>query len=167
MRPLSITLALVVLCAAPPVSSAEPKFELQGNELKLPGPVLFKPGSAELDPASAAVLGHVKGYLVAKPYISLMRIESHTDSTGNAQANQALSEKRAFAAGVWLVSQGIDCKRLIAVGFGGTKPVADNSTPDGRAQNRRTVFANAALRGKAIGGMPVDGGGKVARDLCF
>ena len=60
----------------------------------------------------------------------------------------------------------IDCNRLIAVGFGSTKPVADNSTPVGKAENRRIEFVMAGLRGKAISGMPLDGGGKVAGDLC-
>ena len=60
---------------------------------------------------------------------------------------------------------GVDCKRLIAVGFGSAKPVADNSTPEGKAQNRRVSFFNAALRGRLIGGMPADGGGQIAGDL--
>lgn len=61
---------------------------------------------------------------------------------------------------------GADCKRLIAVGFGSTKPVADNNTAEGKAANRRVSFINAALRSRPIGGMPVDGGGKVAGDIC-
>ena len=61
---------------------------------------------------------------------------------------------------------GVDCKRLVAVGFGNTKPVADNSTPDGKARNSRVSFFNAALRDRLIGGMPADGGGKVAGDAC-
>ena len=65
-----------------------------------------------------------------------------------------------------LVSLGVDCKRLVPVGFGGTKPVAENTTPDGKAQNRRITFVAAALRGVLIGGMPADGGGKVAGDPC-
>jgi OOP family OmpA-OmpF porin len=65
-----------------------------------------------------------------------------------------------------LVADGSACKRLLPVGFGGTKPVASNATPDGKAQNRRTDFVNAELRGRAIGGLPVDGGGRVAGDPC-
>jgi len=78
-----------------------------------------------------------------------------------------LTEKRATAVGRWLVAHGIDCKRLLAVGFGSNKPIADNATPDGRAQNRRITISNAALRGRLIGGMPADGGGQPASDdLC-
>jgi len=65
-----------------------------------------------------------------------------------------------------LVKMGVDCKRLSAVGFGGTKPIAANDTPDGKAANQRVCFINAALRGHAIGGTPLDGGGKVAGDTC-
>jgi OOP family OmpA-OmpF porin len=65
-----------------------------------------------------------------------------------------------------LVTHGVDCKRLIAVGFGGSKPIAPNDSPEHKAENRRTVFVNAALRGHAIGGMPTDGGGDLAGDLC-
>ncbi len=65
-----------------------------------------------------------------------------------------------------LVAKGVDCKRLLPVGFGETKPRAENKTPEGKAQNRRTTFVNAALRGKAIGGAPLEGFGKIAGDPC-
>ena len=78
-----------------------------------------------------------------------------------------LSEKRALAVCATLVKLGVDCKRLIAVGFGSSKPVADNVTAEGKATNRRLIFVNAALRNHAIGGMPVDGGGKVAGEICI
>jgi OOP family OmpA-OmpF porin len=142
------------------------RYELSGNELKVPGPVLFQTGSDKLKTESESVLSYVKGYLADKSYISLLRIEVHSDATGNSAANQKLTEQRALSVGRWLVAHGVDCKRLLAVGFGETKPVADNRTDEGRAQNRRVSFVNAELRGRAIGGMPVDGGGKVAGDLC-
>ena len=154
--------ALISLVAATLVLGAEPvRYELEGNELKLPGPVVFAVNSDKLKPESDAVLEHVKGYLEAKSSITLLRVEVHTDSMGDEKANQALSEERAAALVAALVKKGIACERLIAVGFGGTKPISANDTPEGRATNRRTVFANAALKGRAIGGLPVDGGGKV------
>ena len=73
---------------------------------------------------------------------------------------------RSIAVAKWLVGKGVDCKRLLPVGFGQEKPIADNKTAEGREQNRRTAFVNAELRKKPIGGMPVDGGGKVAGDPC-
>jgi len=142
------------------------RFELDGNALKLPGPVLYETGSAKLKPESDAVLAHVKAYLDDKPAITLLRIEVHTDAQGGGDFNQRMSEARAMEVARWLIGKGIDCKRLLPVGFGETKPIADNATPDGRAANRRTLFVNAALRGKPIGGVPVDGGGKLAGDTC-
>jgi OOP family OmpA-OmpF porin len=141
----------------------QPHYQLEGNRLVPPGPVLFEAGGAKLKPGSDAALRHVAGYLADKTYISLMRVEGHVDST--ASAGQALSEQRALTVARRLVTLGVDCKRLIAVGFGASKPNAPD-TPAGRAANLRIDFFNAALRGKAIGGMPVDGGGKVAGDAC-
>jgi OmpA-OmpF porin, OOP family len=164
MRSVWVTLALL---AAPAYGDvAAPNFEIQDNALKVPSPVVFETGSDKLKPESDAVLAHAKAYLDAKSHITLLRIEVHTDSQGAGAYNQALSGKRALAVAKALVARGIDCKRLIAVGFGDSKPIAPNTTPEGRAQNRRTVFVNAALRGRAIGGMPVDGGGKLAGDVC-
>lgn len=142
-------------------------FKLEGNQLVLPAPIVFKAGTAELDEKqSLDALRHIQEYLTAKAYISKVRLEAHTDCDGEAEANQKLTEQRALAVAQWLKAQGIACQRLLPVGFGGTKPVAANSTPEGRAQNRRVTVVNAELRGRAIGGMPVDGGGKVAGDPC-
>jgi OOP family OmpA-OmpF porin len=111
-----------------------------------------------------AAIDYVKGYLAEKAYVSTMRIEVHVDTDG--KQSQRLTEQRAFAIAKALVAKGVDCKRLVPVGFGGTKPVAANDTAANKALNRRTTFAIAALRGRAIGGMPVDGGGVVAGDPC-
>lgn len=166
--------------AAKPVETAKPadttpapepakpvvKVEVKNGQLQLPGPVVFETGKDILKPESDDVLKLVKDYLDGKPEISLLRVEGHTDADGDDKANQTLSELRAVAVARWLVAKSIDCKRLLPVGFGETKPVAANDTPENKAQNRRTAFVNAALKGKPIGGMPVDGGGKVAGDPC-
>jgi len=141
-------------------------YQLVGNQLKLPAQVEFESRSDELKPDSESVLHIVKNYLNEKSSITTLRIEVHSDSQGGGAYNQQLSERRALSVGRWLVSRGVDCKRLIAVGFGETKPIADNTTPGGRAQNRRVAFVNAALRGRPIGGLPLDGGGKAVGDLC-
>lgn len=143
------------------------KFKLKGNQLvDLPGSIVFETNSDKLLPESDAVLDVVDEFLNQRKDVSLLRIEGHTDSDGDDASNQTLSERRAMSVARWLVAKGHDCKRFIAVGFGETKPVADNSTPDGKAQNRRTSFFIAAINGKAVDGAPVDGGGKVAGDPC-
>lgn len=159
------TLLVVTLLTTAAAADA-PKFELEGNVLKVPFPVTFATGKATLDAKSGEAIAYVASYLEAKSYISTLRVEVHTDAQGDEARNQTMSEQRALAVTKALVAKGVDCKRLLPVGFGESKPVADNATAEGRAANRRTTFANAALRGKAIGGMPLDGGGKVAGDPC-
>lgn len=159
---------------APPAKKEEPAkrprmkmaFKMKGDQLELPGPVVFETGSDTLKPESDEVLNIVNDYMKESKDISLLRIEGHTDSDGDDKANQTLSEKRAMSVARWLTGKGTDCKRLLPVGFGETKPVADNSTPEGKAQNRRTAFVNAGRNGKPIGNFPVDGGGKNAGDPC-
>lgn len=145
---------------AQPAAAAPVEYRLDGHRLELPGPIVFVAGKAQLDPASDPALEHARGYLAAKESISLLRIEGHAD-------DQALSEQRAVAVGRWLVAHGVDCKRLLAVGFGANKPSADASTPEGKARNTRIELHNAALRGRPIGGASLEGGGQVASaDLC-
>jgi OOP family OmpA-OmpF porin len=169
MRTLTLALALVIPTTVANADTTAPpprKFELDGNTLKLPGPVNYETGKATVKTESEPALAHVKAYLDDKQTITMLRIEVHTDAQGADDWNQRLSEQRALAVAQWLVAHGVDCKRLLPVGFGESRPIADNTTAEGRAQNRRTMFVNAALRGRPIGGMPVDGGGKVAGDPC-
>lgn len=167
VRTARVVTVLLGLMASASLCFAQGKsYQLERNELVLPSPIVFETGTDKLASSSEPGLQHVKSYLEDKSYISRLRIEAHTDSQGSDAANQKLTEKRALAVGRWLVSKGIDCKRLLAVGFGESKPVASNDSPEGRAQNRRVSFVNAELRGRAIGGMPIDGGGQVAGDLC-
>jgi OOP family OmpA-OmpF porin len=160
---LPIVISLLALRSSADV--APPKLELDGQALKT-GPVTFEANSDKLKAEAEPVIAQVASYLGDKPYVTLLRVEVHSDAQGSSAYNQTMTEKRALAVAKALVSRGVDCKRLVAVGFGETKPIADNRTAEGRAQNRRTVFVNAALRGRPIGGLPVDGGGKVAGDVC-
>ena len=73
----------------------------------------------------------------------------HTDNTGDAETNMALSQQRADAVKNYLVENGIDAGRLVATGYGQNAPIADNSTEKGREQNRRTAFTVLA-GGQAI-----------------
>ena len=66
-----------------------------------------------------------------------VEIDGHTDSTGPAEYNMVLSQKRAQAVMKYFVDNGVDAGRLTAKGFGLTQPVADNGTKEGRAKNRR------------------------------
>jgi len=147
-------------------TSTNSNFVENDGELVIGDPIVFQTGKEQLKPESIPALGVVGSYLRAKPEVTLMRIEVHTDSMGNDQANQVLSERRALTVARFLVANGIDCRRLIAVGFGETKPIAPNTTAEGRAMNRRTTFFTAAVRGKPFNRRPLDGGGNIAGDAC-
>lgn len=103
-------------------------------------PIAFKSGSAELTPESSKTLNLVAA--TAKKYPSLrMRVEGHTDNVGNDVYNLRLSQQRADSVKKYLVEKGgVDTKQVVAVGFGETRPIADNETVEGRTQNRRVEF---------------------------
>ena len=96
----------------------------------------FDTGKAAILPDSEKILGEIATLLQQNSDLKL-RVEGHTDNQGNAAANQALSEKRAQAVVAWLSGHGVTAGRLTAKGLGQTQPVADNSSEDGRAKNRR------------------------------
>jgi outer membrane protein OmpA-like peptidoglycan-associated protein len=96
----------------------------------------FDTGKATIKPESEKVLTEVLGMLEAQPTWK-MTIEGHTDATGTKAGNLVLSQKRAEAVVAWLNQKGIPSSQLLADGLGDTKPVADNSTDQGRARNRR------------------------------
>lgn len=103
--------------------------------------IYFDFGQASLLPASKPALEAVAQLMRAKPGWTL-RIEGHTDSIGNAAANQMLSQRRADAVRDALSSQyKLPAARMTASGFGATRPVASNATLEGRAANRRVELA--------------------------
>jgi outer membrane protein OmpA-like peptidoglycan-associated protein len=97
----------------------------------------FANDSADLDESTRQVLDDVASSLTAHPS-ARVRVEGHTDSTGVADANRQLSMARAEAARKYLTERGIDGSRIETVGFGSSRPLASNDTPEGRAANRRT-----------------------------
>ncbi len=101
--------------------------------------IQFETGSDKLTQASLAVVQRVAEILRNYPNYRVT-IAGHTDSQGKKQRNQELSEKRAAQCREKLIELGIEPERLHAVGFGQTKPIATNSTPKGRALNRRVEF---------------------------
>jgi outer membrane protein OmpA-like peptidoglycan-associated protein len=101
--------------------------------------IFFESNSADLRPESVVELEKLHQILVKNPNW-LVELGGHTDSIGNSDYNIELSKARALAVVDYEVAKGIDHKKMIAVGYGETMPVADNGTPEGRQQNRRTVL---------------------------
>jgi outer membrane protein OmpA-like peptidoglycan-associated protein len=96
----------------------------------------FASGSANLPARQLPTLDRTAALLSARPEL-VARIEGHTDSSGNAEINQRLSQQRAEAVRAALIERGIDPERLVAEGAGAARPIADNATAQGRRQNRR------------------------------
>ena len=103
-------------------------------------PVEFSSGSSDLQPASLPLLDEVAAVLAEQPGLRV-RIEGHTDDRGAAEANRRLSQERVDAVRAYLVlERRIDEDRLEARGYGETRPIADNTTAEGRGRNRRVEF---------------------------
>ena len=96
----------------------------------------FDTGKATLQSGSEAMLGEIVKVLREHTDWKF-EVQGHTDNVGAAAANLALSDQRAKAVVAWLVTNGIDATRLVAKGYGDSQPVADNTSEDGRAKNRR------------------------------
>jgi outer membrane protein OmpA-like peptidoglycan-associated protein len=101
--------------------------------------VHFETNSTTLLPVSLVELDKLLQLLNENPQIKVL-VSGHTDNVGAPSDNLKLSNNRAKAVADYLISKGIDSKRLTWKGFGETKPVADNKTEQGRAKNRRTEF---------------------------
>jgi OOP family OmpA-OmpF porin len=120
-----------------PLDPADDVKEVKRIELK----VYFDTNSAEVKPEYFPEIQQVAEFLKDYPEVN-GNIEGHTDSRGSAAYNQKLSERRALSV-VKVAEErfGVAPGRLTAIGYGGTRPVADNSTAEGRAKNRRIEAA--------------------------
>jgi outer membrane protein OmpA-like peptidoglycan-associated protein len=109
----------------------------RGVQLTSDERVLFDIGKAEIKSEGMVYIDRVATLLKTKTQANAM-VEGHTDNVGGTALNQQLSVRRANAVKDAIVKQGVPVARIQAQGFGLTKPVADNSTPEGRQANRRT-----------------------------
>jgi len=98
--------------------------------------ITFDVDKAVLKPESMGVINQIYNFLKSNPAVKV-EIDGHTDNTGSASHNMTLSQQRADAVKMQLTAMGIDATRLTTKGFGDTKPLNDNSTPEGKANNRR------------------------------
>ncbi len=98
--------------------------------------IKFKSAKAIITPSSYPILNNVVDIMKNNPSYNL-KIEGHTDSQGKDEMNLNLSKKRALAVKNYLIKKGVSASRLSSEGYGETRPIADNKTSAGRAQNRR------------------------------
>ena len=109
-----------------------------GNALviNLPGGVTFASDSANITSSFYSALNGIAQSLNNYPETRI-QVNGYTDSTGKDAHNQELSQRRANTVAQYLIAQGVSSSRIVANGFGSSNPIASNSTPDGRLQNRR------------------------------
>jgi outer membrane protein OmpA-like peptidoglycan-associated protein len=119
------------------------KQEPRGTVITLSGSVIFQSGKAELLPAARNKLSEVATALAQGDAASKIVVEGHTDSVGSETMNQTLSMRRAEAVRDALVSSGVGSERVTVQGYGASRPVADNESPAGRANNRRVEIVVA------------------------
>lgn len=115
---------------------AQVKEEPRGVVITLSGAVLFASGKHVLLPAARVALDNVASVLLANPDREIV-VEGHTDSQGADSFNTVLAKDRAASVRVYLVDKGVPPEVISAVGMGSTRPIADNKTAEGRANNRR------------------------------
>jgi outer membrane protein OmpA-like peptidoglycan-associated protein len=123
--------------AADLAAFASVKQEPRGMVITLSGSVLFVTNRSDLMPGAQVKLNDVANALIKQDAESKITVEGHTDSQGEASYNQDLSQRRAQSVRDYLVSRGIAADRVTAQGFGLTRPIADNASAEGRANNRR------------------------------
>lgn len=123
--------------------------QIQENErglvISLSSGIMFASGSSTLRAPAFPKLDQIAGVLNSQKERKIT-IEGHTDSAGPDAANMNLSAARAESVRAYLVTRGVDASRISAVGMGESKPVADNNTTEGRANNRRVEIVLSPLQ---------------------
>ncbi len=126
-----------------PVIRHRPKqglVQIGAKEITIKQQVQFALDQAVILPESTALLSEIADVLIHNVRIKRIEIQGHTDNSGSADHNQTLSDQRADAVRAWLTSHGVTPDRLVAKGFGQSKPLVPNVTPAMKAKNRRVQF---------------------------
>jgi outer membrane protein OmpA-like peptidoglycan-associated protein len=123
------------------------KQETRGMVITLSGSVLFASNKDQLLPAAQERLAQVAEALKTQDDHKIV-VEGHTDSQGSAASNQGLSERRAQSVVSFLVTRGVPADQIRAQGLGPNRPVADNASPEGRANNRRVEIIVQPIEGR-------------------
>ncbi len=116
------------------------RIQVEKKQIKILEKVQFETAKAVIKPESFALLNEVAAVIITNPDLGRVEVSGHTDNRGSDTYNQTLSEQRAASVREYLIGQGVAAERLLAVGYGETKPIDTNRTPEGREVNRRVEF---------------------------
>jgi len=131
-----------------------PRVVVREKQIVLRSQVSFATGSNEILPNSEPLLSEVADVLLRDPALELIEIQGHTDNRGGRELNMKLSQSRAEAVREWLVRHGVEPARLIAKGYGPTRPLVPNITARNRARNRRVQFRIVRRAGPSVAATP-------------
>lgn len=125
----------------PEVVRKERRVVLAADHIDIKEKIQFRPNEAVIDPVSDPLLDEIAAVIKENPQIELLRIEGHASSEGDPVANEKLSDARAQAVRQHLIDRGgVKAESLEAKGYGASRPIATNDTPEGRETNRRVEF---------------------------
>jgi outer membrane protein OmpA-like peptidoglycan-associated protein len=127
---------------------------VEQGQIRTLEPIFFEVGTAKIQARSEPLLAEMAHLIAERKDLGVVSIEGHTDSKAGDDFNQRLSEARAQAVRDFLVRLGVADDRLVARGFGESRPIAENTTPAGRARNRRVEFRFDAGLGEGAGEQP-------------
>ncbi len=130
---------------AAPTRDGCPSVVLTAERIEIRERFMFAVSDATVLPESMALCDQVAGVLAAHPELTQVRVEGHTDDTGDHLDNITLSRRRAEAVVAQLVARGVDGARLQALGFGAGRPLVEGTDAAARAQNRRVEFSIVAV----------------------
>jgi outer membrane protein OmpA-like peptidoglycan-associated protein len=132
------------------------KAKFSDKKIEIDEKVQFEVNKADIKSESHQLLADVAQVMKEHPEVTLLAIEGHASADGDDNQNLILSDARSKAVMAYLVTQGIDAKRMRAEGFGEKRPLADNNTEEGRELNRRVEFNIVEKNGKPIEEKPAD-----------
>ena len=135
----------IAVAPDPPKVAADPppeppKVELKKDKIEIHEKVQFALDKSEILSVSFGLLDEVAKVIQENPHVQKVSIEGHASDEGDDKYNLTLSKARAEAVRAYLVSKGVAADRLSSTGFGETKPLVANDTPENREKNRRVEF---------------------------
>jgi outer membrane protein OmpA-like peptidoglycan-associated protein len=134
------------IAVAPPAPPPEPppppkkEVKIRDNRIEIGEKIQFAYDKAEVLSESFAILDELAKVIQENPHVKSIRIEGHASDEGEEQHNLILSKARAEAVRAYLVAKGVSADRLVSNGYGESKPLVANDTPEGREKNRRVEF---------------------------
>jgi len=138
--PIRIAVAPPAPPPAPPPPAPEKQVKIRDNRIELGQKIQFALDKSEILPASFGLMDELAKTIQENPQVQKVSIEGHASSEGDDKYNLLLSKARAEAVRQYLISKGVAAERMSSTGYGETKPIASNDTPDGREKNRRVEF---------------------------